>query len=125
MTNANGTVTTTGYTQKYTADTLQASAAKVTFGAVQAAYSLELTRDGGEVSATGVLNGRKYNLVVKDKDGKLAANEIVNIAFNEDLDGVISTVTSAQFVKIENGKQVGYGGKKLLLKQTLKVKLAL
>ncbi|MEK5329977.1 S-layer homology domain-containing protein [Lysinibacillus sp. FSL W8-0992] len=120
VTNANGTVTTTGYTQKYTADTLQASAAKVTFGAVQAAYSLELTRDGGEVSATGVLNGRKYNLVVKDKDGKLAANEIVNIAFNEDLDGVISTVTSAQFVKIENGKQVGYGGKKITVKTNAK-----
>ncbi|MFJ7409165.1 MULTISPECIES: hypothetical protein, partial [unclassified Lysinibacillus] len=107
-TNANGTVTTTGYTQKYTADTLQASAAKVTFGAIQAAYTLELTRDGGEVAATGHENGRKYKLVVKDKDGKLAANETVNVAFNEDIDGVISTVTSAKFVKVEKGKQVGF-----------------
>ncbi|WP_409367937.1 S-layer homology domain-containing protein [Lysinibacillus sp. 38-6] len=104
--NANGTVTTTGYTQKYTADTLQASAGKVTFGAIQAAYTLELTRDGGEVAATGVENGRKYKLVVKNKDGKAAANEIVNVAFNENIDGVISTVTSAKFVKVENGKQV-------------------
>ncbi|MFJ5768201.1 hypothetical protein ACIP9C_23015, partial [Lysinibacillus sp. NPDC093210] len=119
-TNANGTVTTTGYTQKYTADTLQASAAKVTFGAVQAAYSLEVTRDGGETAATGVTNGRKYNLVVKDKDGKLAANETVNVAFNEDIDGVISTVTSAQFVKVENGKQVGYEGKKITVKTNSK-----
>nr|WP_025218599.1 hypothetical protein [Lysinibacillus varians]AHN23947.1 S-layer protein, SlfB\ len=120
VTNTNGTVTTTGYTQKYTADTLQASAAKVTFGAVQAAYTLEVTRDGGEVAATGVKNGRKYNLVVKDKDGKLAANETVNVAFNEDIDGVISTVTSAQFVKVENGKQVGYEGKKITVKTNSK-----
>ncbi|MFJ5790525.1 S-layer homology domain-containing protein [Lysinibacillus sp. NPDC093197] len=119
-TNANGTVTTTGYTQKYTADTLQASAAKVTFGAIQAAYTLEVTRDGGEVAATGVENGRKYNLVVKDKDGKLAANETVNVAFNEDIDGVISTVTTAQFVKVENGKQVGYNGKKITVKTNSK-----
>jgi trimeric autotransporter adhesin len=120
VTNSNGTVTTTGYTQKYTADTLQASATKVTFGAVQAAYSLEVTRDGGETAATGVTNGRKYNLVVKDKDGKLAANETVNVAFNEDIDGVISTVTSAQFVKVENGKQVGYDGKKITVKTNSK-----
>ncbi|WP_024361609.1 hypothetical protein, partial [Lysinibacillus sphaericus] len=120
VTNTNGTVTTTGYTQKYTADILQASAAKVTFGAVQAAYTLEVTRDGGETAATGVLNGRKYNLVVKDKDGKLAANEIVNVAFNEDIDGVISTVTSAQFVKVENGKQVGYEDKKITVKTNSK-----
>ncbi|TKI48789.1 S-layer homology domain-containing protein [Lysinibacillus tabacifolii] len=120
VTNTNGTVTTTGYTQKYTPDTLQASAAKVTFGAVQAAYTLEVTRDGGEVAATGVTNGRKYNLVVKDKDGKLAANETVNVAFNEDIDGVISTVTSAQFVKVENDKQVGYEGKKITVKTNSK-----
>ncbi|WP_337983190.1 hypothetical protein [Lysinibacillus sp. C5.1] len=120
VTNANGTVTTTGYTQKYTADTLQASAAKVTFGAIQAAYTLEVTRDGGEVAATGLTNGRKYNLVVKDKDGKLAANETVNVAFNEDIDGVISTVTSAQFVKVENGKQVAFEGKKITVKTNSK-----
>jgi len=119
-TNPNGTVITTGHTQKYTADTLQASAAKVTFGAIQAAYTLEITRDGGEIAATGVTNGRKYNLVVKDKDGKAAANETVNIAFNEDIDGVISTVTSAQFVKIENGRQVGYNGKKITVKTNAK-----
>nr|CAH61072.1 S-layer protein, SlfB [Lysinibacillus sphaericus]CAI29288.1 S-layer protein (SlfB) [Lysinibacillus sphaericus] len=120
VTNTNGAVTTTSYTQKYTADILQASAAKVTFGAVQAAYTLEVTRDGGEVAATGVENGRKYNLVVKDKDGKLAANETVNVAFNEDIDGVISTVTSAEFVKVENDKQVRYEGKKITVKTNSK-----
>jgi len=119
VTNPNGTVTTTGYAQKYTADTLQASATKLTFGAIQAAYTLEVTRDSGEVAATGVMNGRKYNIVVKDKDGKVAANEIVNVAFNEDIDGVISTVTSAQFVKIENGKQV-YDGKKITVRTNAK-----
>ncbi len=108
------------YSPKYTADTLQAVAAKVTFGAIQAAYTIEVTRDGGETAATGVLNGRKYNVVVKDKDGKVAANEIVNVAFNEDIDGVISTVTSAQFVKIENGRQVGYEGKKITVRTNAK-----
>ncbi|MFJ7842235.1 hypothetical protein ACIQXG_22695, partial [Lysinibacillus sphaericus] len=108
------------YSQTYTSDVLQASAAKVTFGAIQAAYTLEVTRDGGEVAATGVTNGRKYNIVVKDKDGKVAPNEIVNVAFNEDIDGVISTVTSAQFVKIENGRQVGYEGKKITVRTNAK-----
>ncbi|WP_170219868.1 hypothetical protein, partial [Lysinibacillus mangiferihumi] len=120
VTNTNGTVTTTGYTQKYTADTLQAVAAKVTFGAIQAAYTIEVTRDGGETAATGYENGRKYKVIVKDKDGKLAANEIVNVAFNEDIDGVISTVTSAQFVKIENGRQVDYDGKKITVRTNAK-----
>nr|WP_025218595.1 S-layer homology domain-containing protein [Lysinibacillus varians]AHN23945.1 S-layer-like protein, SllB\ len=108
------------YSQTYTSDVLQASAAKVTFGAIQAAYTLEVTRDGGEVAATGVTNGRKYNIVVKDKDGKVAPNEIVNVAFNEDIDGVISTVTSAQFVKVEDGKQVGYEGKKITVRTNAK-----
>nr|CAH61073.1 S-layer-like protein, SllB [Lysinibacillus sphaericus] len=108
------------YSQTYTSDVLQASAAKVTFGAIQVAYTLEVTRDGGEVAATGVTNGRKYNIVVKDKDGKVAPNEIVNVAFNEDIDGVISTVTSAQFVKVEDGKQVGYEGKKITVRTNAK-----
>jgi len=82
----------------YKASALQATAAKVTFGAVQADYKIELTREGGEVAATGVKNGREYKVIVKDKDGKVAKNEIVNIAFNEDLDRVISTNTDAQFV---------------------------
>ncbi|MDM5246426.1 S-layer homology domain-containing protein [Lysinibacillus sp. G4S2] len=106
----------TAPSKKYAPDALQASAGKVTFGAVQSAYTIELNRDGGEVAATGATNGRKYKMVVKDKDGKLAANETVNIAFNEDIDGVISTVTDAQFVKVENGKQVGFDGKKITVK---------
>lgn len=119
-TQSNGTVLTTGYSQKYTADTLQATAPKVTFGAVQADYVIEVNRDGGEVAATGLTNGRKYNVVVKTKDGKLAANETVNVAFNEDIDGVISTVTNAQFVKVEDGKQVAWNGKKITVKTNSK-----
>ncbi|MFJ7916465.1 MULTISPECIES: S-layer homology domain-containing protein [unclassified Lysinibacillus] len=97
--------------QKYNADALQTTAPKVKFGALQADYVLEVTRDGGEEAATGYDNGRKYKVIVKDKNGKLAANETVNVAFNEDIDGVISTTTDAKFVKVEDGKQVGYEDK--------------
>ncbi|ATP38996.1 hypothetical protein CSE16_02590 [Solibacillus sp. R5-41] len=120
VTNSNGTVTTTGYSQEYTADKLQATAAKVKFGAVQADYTIELKRDGGEVAATGLTNGRKYNVVVKTKDGKLAANETVNVAFNENIDGVISTVTSAKFVKIVDGKQVSFEAGNITVKTNSK-----
>ncbi|MGY3187925.1 S-layer homology domain-containing protein [Lysinibacillus sp. TE18511] len=108
------------FEKKYTADKLQASAKKVTFSAQQAAYALEVTRDGGEVAATGFKNGRKYNVVVKDKDGKLAANETVNVALNEDVDGVIATNTNAKFVKLEDGKQVAYDGKQISVKTNSK-----
>ncbi|KGR76003.1 S-layer homology domain-containing protein [Ureibacillus sinduriensis] len=99
---ANNTATTKDF--KYEASDLQATAAKVEFSAVQAAYKIELTRDGGEVAATGEANGREYKVVVKDKDGKVAKNETVNIAFNEDLDRVISTNTKAGFVNPDTDK---------------------
>lgn len=101
----------TAPSQKYSADALQVTANKVKFGATQADYALEVTRDGGEEAATGSNNGRKYKVVVKNKDGKLAANETVNVAFNEDIDGVISTTTEAKFVKVEDGKQTGWDTK--------------
>ena len=94
--------------KQYNASALQVTAAKVKFGATQADYALEVTRDGAEEAATTFENGRKYKVVVKTKDGKLAANETVNVAFNEDVDGVISTTTDAKFVKVEDGKQTGY-----------------
>ncbi|WP_432702147.1 hypothetical protein [Lysinibacillus sphaericus] len=107
VTNTNGTVTTTGYTQKYTADTLQASAAKVKFSALQADYTIDVTRDGGETAAIGYQNGRKYKVVVKNKNGEVAKNEVVNVAFNEHLDRVISTNTDAYFVELDaNGSRV-------------------
>ncbi|MDM5246438.1 hypothetical protein [Lysinibacillus sp. G4S2] len=81
------------------------------FGATQADYALEVTRDGGEEAATGYKNGRKYKVVVKTKDGKLAANETVNVAFNEDIDGVISTTTDAKFVKVDDDKQIDWENK--------------
>jgi trimeric autotransporter adhesin len=100
----------TSHTSKYEASALQASAAKVKFGALQADYSIELKRDGGEVAATGDTNGgRKYNIVVKDKDGKVAKNEIVNVALNEHIDGVIATNTKARFIKVDDdGNQKFY-----------------
>lgn len=100
----------TSYAHKYEASALQASATKVKFGALQAEYTIELKRDGGEVAAIGDTNGgRKYNIVVKDKDGKVAKNETVNVAFNEDLDGVIATNTKAKFIKVDaDGNQSYY-----------------
>lgn len=102
--------------ETYEANLLQSKASTVTFSAQQAAYTIELTRDGGEVAANGVKNGRKYNVVVKNKDGNIAKNETVNVAFNEDLDRVISTNTQAQFVKTNDDKTVSYNGKKVSLK---------
>ncbi|EON74053.1 S-layer homology domain-containing protein [Lysinibacillus sphaericus] len=99
------------YASYYEADLLQVAAPKVKFGALQAEYSIELTRDGGENAAFGYENGRKYKVLVKNKDGKVAKNEVVNVAFNENLDRVISTNTKAKFVKLNaDGKQVAFYG---------------
>ncbi len=94
--------------KKYDASVLQANAAKVTFGAVQSEYKIEVAREGKEVAAIGATNGREYKVIVKDKDGKVAKNEIVNVAFNEDIDRVISTNTNARFVDTDGDTQVYY-----------------
>ncbi|WP_336825212.1 hypothetical protein [Sporosarcina sp. USHLN248] len=86
----------------YEPSKLQAKAEKVTFSALQQVYTIDVTREGGEEAATGYKNGREYKVVVKNKDGKVAANELVNIAFNEDLDRNLHTNTSALFVKDED-----------------------
>ena len=107
------TNTTNVYSKAYSTSALQAKASKVKFAAVQADYTIEVTRDGGEEAAIKQENGRKYNIVVKDKDGKVAKNELVNVAFNEDLDRVISTKTSAKFVEVlSNGSQQYFTGDK-------------
>lgn len=96
--------TTSGVTtfgQKYEASDLQVTASKVKFAAIQAEYTIDVTRDGGEVAATGETNGREYKVVVKDKAGNVAKNETVNVAFNEDLDRVIATNTKAKFVNAD------------------------
>ncbi|WP_338655007.1 S-layer homology domain-containing protein [Sporosarcina psychrophila] len=84
---------------------LQAKADKVVFGATQAAYVIDVTREGLEEAATGVKNGREYKVVLKTKDGKVAANELVSLAFNEDIDRAINTNTNAYFVDAD-GKAV-------------------
>ncbi|MEK4128659.1 S-layer homology domain-containing protein [Solibacillus sp. FSL W8-0474] len=99
--NSNNTVTAD---HRYDASDLQTTAAKVKFAAVQAEYTIELTRDGGEVAATGEANGREYKVLVKDKAGNVAKNETVNVAFNEDLDRVIATNTKAGFVNPDTEK---------------------
>ncbi|MGG0670215.1 S-layer homology domain-containing protein [Lederbergia citrisecunda] len=88
------------------ASELQAKASELTFGATQAEYTIEVTRDGGEEAAIGTKDGgRDYKVVVKDKDGKVAANEWVQVAFNEDIDRIINTNTQAYFVDA-NGNEV-------------------
>lgn len=84
---------------KYESNKLQAKAEKVTFAAIQSAYDIDVVREGGEEAAVGVTNGREYKVTVKNKDGKVAANEIVNVAFNEDIDRNIHTNTEAYFIK--------------------------
>ncbi|MEY2353121.1 S-layer homology domain-containing protein [Lysinibacillus capsici] len=100
--------------KKYSASALQTVASKVTFAAIQAEYTIELTRadNAGEVAAIGATNGREYKVVVKDKAGNLAKNEIVNVAFNEDKDRVISTVTNAKFVDTDPDTAVYFTGDK-------------
>jgi len=78
---------------------LRATAETLTFTAIQSTYNIEVTRDGEEEAAIGLDNGRKYNVVVKDKDGKVAAGETVNVAFNETLSKIIGTSSNAYFVK--------------------------
>lgn len=80
---------------------LQHKAETVTFGAAQGAYQISVTRDGSEYAAIGMDGGRKYKVVVKDKNGKAASGARVNIAFNENMDNNPSTNTNAFF--IENG----------------------
>ncbi|MEK5329982.1 S-layer homology domain-containing protein [Lysinibacillus sp. FSL W8-0992] len=115
--------TTGGTSSKtYVASALQSAAKKVTFSAIQSAYTIELTRDGGEVAATGWQNGRVYKVLVKDKDGKIAANEVVNVALNEDVDGIIATDSkNAEFITFDNdGEQTGYAGKQITVKTNAK-----
>ncbi|WP_438296854.1 S-layer homology domain-containing protein [Sporosarcina sp. FA15] len=100
----------TGYSKNYQASALQAVGSKVTFGAIQAEYTLEMTRVG-EVAAIGASNGgREYKVVVKKKDGTVAVNETVNVGFNEDLDKVIATNTAAAFIDTSGTTQVFHTG---------------
>ncbi|MGA3600537.1 S-layer homology domain-containing protein [Lysinibacillus agricola] len=87
---------------KYDASDLQVRGAKVKFAALQSDYKIDVTREGGENAAIGYENGREYKVVVKNKNGEVAKNEVVNIAFNEDVDRVISTNTDAYFVELDD-----------------------
>lgn len=101
---------------KYEADKLQAKAEKITFAAIQSAYDIDVVRDGGEEAAIGLSNGREYKITVKNKDGKVAANEIVNVAFNEDLDRNIHTNTEAYFVKEDDNGDLYDAGDSVTVK---------
>lgn len=56
--------------------------------------SLGLVSDKDEAAA-GDTNGRKYTVSVTDKDGKAYSGGVVNVALNEDIDGLRSTNTTA------------------------------
>ncbi|MGG3859912.1 hypothetical protein ABET41_18475 [Metabacillus fastidiosus] len=88
-------VTTTEGNKKLDSRELQVSAEQLTFAAEQVSHDITITRDGGEEAAVGNDNGKKYKVVVKTKDGKVAAGEIVNVAFNENIDRNINTNTDA------------------------------
>ncbi|KAA0955604.1 S-layer homology domain-containing protein [Sporosarcina sp. ANT_H38] len=81
---------------------LQAKADLVTFAALQQEYSIEIFGAYGEnpEAAVGFENGRIYTAMVLNKNGEPAANEVVNLAFHEDLDRVISTNTQAWFLDL-------------------------
>lgn len=83
---------------------LQVKAETVKFSAVHLKYEIEVTRDGGEEAAIGENNGRKYIVKVKDENGNPAKNEVVNVAFDEDLDRAISTETEAYFYEDPDNK---------------------
>ncbi|MEC2076096.1 hypothetical protein [Metabacillus fastidiosus] len=93
--------------QKLDSAELQVSAEQVTFAAQQVSHEITVTRDGGEEAAVGTDNGRKYKVVVKDKDGKVAAGEIVNVAINEDIDRNISTNSKATFEQLADKDLAG------------------
>ena len=78
----------------------------VTFAARQATHTITITRNGNEEAAKGAGTakdaGRKYTISAKTKDGKAAANEIITVALNEDVDGILSTNTTATIHDYEN-----------------------
>lgn len=78
---------------------LRVTADQLTFAAQQVTHEITIERDGGEDAALNANNGRKYKVVVKNKDGKVAAGETVNVAFNEDIDRDINTNTKAVFTE--------------------------
>lgn len=90
-------VNTTEGNGKLDSKELQAIGEQLTFAADQVNYDIAITRDGGEEAVIGTSDddGRLYKVVVKTKDGKVAANEIVNVALYEDIDRNISTNTNA------------------------------
>ena len=96
--NANGAFVQ--FSQKYDASNLQAVVSKVKFAAVQAEYMMEIFGTYGDSSeaAIGFDNGRLFTIMVMDKNGEPVADEIVNIALNEDIDRSLETQTEAQLL---------------------------
>ena len=106
VTGANTKVTPVVYrasenAKKLNDDNLRVYAKELQFGAIQSEYKITVTRDGGEKAATGEKNGRKYNVEVKDKDGKAVPNHVLNVGFMENLDRNVNTSTRAYFTKDE------------------------
>lgn len=99
----------------YDTDKLQTKAEKVTFNAAQSEYKIEIFGSSGEDpnTAVGFENGREFTIMVFDKNGEPAANEVVNIALNEDLDRNVATNTEAFLIDFSD-----YSFKKQLSEKT-------
>lgn len=94
---------------------LRVYAEKLTFTSVQAKYEMKISSKTGQDAATGSSNGRTFQLEVKDEKGKAAAGQTVNVAFDENLDRVISTETEAEF-KIDATKGVTGNSKQIAVR---------
>ncbi|GKV57393.1 hypothetical protein NCCP2222_33400 [Sporosarcina sp. NCCP-2222] len=90
----------------YEASDLQVTSAKVKFSAAQSTYIIEIMGSLGDDSdaAVGEFNGREFIAMVTNQDGEPVANEIVNIAFHENIDQNINTKTDAYFFDIQDGE---------------------
>ncbi|NYF23546.1 S-layer homology domain-containing protein [Sporosarcina sp. JAI121] len=84
---------------------LRTTAEKVVFTSEQANHEIKISSKTGQEAATGSTNGRTFQIEVKDKAGKATAGQTVNVAFQENLDRVISTETAADF-KVDPTKGV-------------------
>ncbi|GEM_PF-1897439 len=115
VTGSNTKVTPIVYSDANTANKLddrdlQVTAPSITFQGAQVTHKLTLTPATTD-KYTAVLdsdndNGRVYKLAVLDKDGKPYAGGKVNLAFNESIDKVSTTNTTATFANVKDATNV-------------------
>lgn len=97
-----GSVTAVGYSTT----ALQAKVPTVTFAAKQVENTITITGEGSKDATVGASNARKFTVDVKDKDGKVVANQVVKLSLQEQIDNVIGTSSPAYFVKFDSAGNV-------------------